>query len=518
MMSSRASQIADLTCDEAKRTLEAILENVPVGIAVTGGPPNFPIEFVSRYVVELTGAPAKELLGIPAGQHQSAWGLLLADGERPPKREEMALYRACCQGEAVRDLEEVLQTRQGENIPILISASPIRDAQGKIVAAISTWLDISERKKAEQALKASEQRFVNYFKSTPTPSVISTIADGAIVDVNASYERLFGFSREELVGRKTTDLNIWVDPQARQQLIHELREKGRITDREMSFRTSEGKLIDVVFSVEAVRFDEQELIMSTLTDITERKRIEEEKRRHTEELESANRELEQFAYVASHDLREPLRMIASFSQLLQKRYQDKLGADANEFIGFIVDGAARMQNLIDDLLIYSRVATRGKPFEPVDMEKVLQDVLMNLKMAVEESGAEITHDRLPVISADPTQMNQLLQNLISNAIKFRREETPRVHVSAKKDRSQVIFSVSDNGIGIDPELFGRLFLLFQRLEPAERYPGSGIGLAVAKKIVQRHGGRIWLESRPGKGSTFFFTVPVGSGRGGHAEQ
>jgi light-regulated signal transduction histidine kinase (bacteriophytochrome) len=228
-----------------------------------------------------------------------------------------------------------------------------------------------------------------------------------------------------------------------------------------------------------------------------------------DELDRSNKELEQFAYVASHDLREPLRMMTGFAQSLEKRYRGRLDEAADEYIHFIVDGAARMQRLIDDILIYSRVGTRGVPFEPVDLNTVLGEVRLNLQAAIDETGARITADSLPTIEADPTQMQQVFQNLISNGIKFHREnEIPAVHVSASQAGGEWLFSVRDNGIGMDPELFGRLFVLFQRLHPPDKYPGTGVGLAVTKKIIERHGGRIWVESRPGEGSVFFFGLPA----------
>ncbi len=237
------------------------------------------------------------------------------------------------------------------------------------------------------------------------------------------------------------------------------------------------------------------------------------------ELDRSNKELEQFAYVTSHDLREPLRMMTSFSQSLEKRYKDKLDSTANEYIHFIVDGAARMQKLIDDILLYSRVTTRALPFESVDMDGIVQDALVNLRASIEETKATITHDKLPIIQADPSQMVQVMQNLIGNAIKFHREEVPPiVHISAMQEGNEWIFSVNDNGIGMDPELFGRLFNLFQRLHPPDKYPGTGVGLAVTKKIVQRHGGRIWVESEPDKGSTFYFSIPDVNGAQDGKEQ
>lgn len=257
--------------------------------------------------------------------------------------------------------------------------------------------------------------------------------------------------------------------------------------------------------------------------ISELKRRTQEFQKKTDQLARSNKELEQFAYVASHDLREPLRMVTSYVKLLARRYKDKLDADADDFITFAVDGATRMQRLIDGLLIYSRVGTRVKEFEPTDCEMILGQCLSNLQVAIGERGAVITHDPLPTVMADHLQLTQLFQNLIDNAIKFRRgEEPPRIHISAKpiaesgirnaelnsELKDGWVFSVHDNGIGIAPEYADRIFVIFQRLHDREKYPGTGIGLAVCKKIVERHGGSIWVESEPGKGATFYFTIPA----------
>ncbi len=228
----------------------------------------------------------------------------------------------------------------------------------------------------------------------------------------------------------------------------------------------------------------------------------------TVELERSNAELEQFAYVASHDLKEPLRMVRSYVELLAQRYQDRLDSDANEFIQFAVDGARRMEELISDLLMYSRVGMRGQGFRPTSCGAVLDDVLRNLAASIKESGAEVTHDPLPTVMADPTQLLQLFQNLIGNAIKFRRDEPPRVHVAVEPDGGLYRFSVRDNGVGIEPQSAARIFMIFQRLHARDAYPGTGIGLAICKRIVERHGGRIWVESTPDEGSTFLFTLPA----------
>ena len=230
------------------------------------------------------------------------------------------------------------------------------------------------------------------------------------------------------------------------------------------------------------------------------------------EMRRSNTELEQFVYVVSHDLQEPLRMVASYTRLLAKRYQGRLDADADDFIHYAVDGAERMRALLNDLLEYARVGTRGKPFKLIWCEDVLEKALTNLKVAIEDSGAIVTHDYLPMLVADEGQLVQLLQNLIGNAIKFCNQELPKIHVSAERRDWVWAFSVRDNGIGIDPQHAQRIFEMFKRLHTREEYPGTGMGLAICKKIVERHGGHIWVQSQPGEGSTFYFTIPVTGGK------
>jgi len=242
-------------------------------------------------------------------------------------------------------------------------------------------------------------------------------------------------------------------------------------------------------------------------ELDERRRAEQMLARYAEELERSNAELEQFAYVASHDLQEPLRMVASFTQLLGRRYRGKLDQDADEFISFAVDGANRMQHLINDLLAYSRVGTRGKPLVPTDCNAVFKQARDNLAKAVEETSTVIYQAPLPVVLGDEVQLLQVFQNLIANAIKFRGPDSPQIQVTADRQGTDWVFAIRDNGIGIAPEHQERIFSIFQRLHQRSEYPGTGIGLAICKKVVERHGGRIWVESQPGKGSTFYFSIP-----------
>jgi light-regulated signal transduction histidine kinase (bacteriophytochrome) len=263
----------------------------------------------------------------------------------------------------------------------------------------------------------------------------------------------------------------------------------------------DGKRLDVSFTLSPIKDGQGQItgIAGIARDITEAKQTETELRR-------SNAELEQFAYVASHDLQEPLRAMAGTVQVLQNRYQGKLDARADMIITHAVAAVTRMQTLVSDLLAFSRLARHGDLFAPTDFTNVLQDVSANLEVAIAESGASITHDDLPIMMADGSQMRQLLQNLLSNAIKFRGESPLQIHVSARREENTWLFSVSDNGPGIEPQYFERIFVIFQRLVTRDEYPGTGIGLAVCKKIVERHGGHIWLESEMDKGATFYFTI------------
>jgi PAS domain S-box-containing protein len=369
--------------------------------------------------------------------------------------------------------------------------------------------DITDRKRMDENI-----RLLATVVRNSNDAVTVQDFEGRIISWNRGAELMYGYSEDEAF-----QMTIWrLMPAGKrteqEQLVRRLRTGETIHSFETQRLTKEGRLLDVWLTVTKLVDDAGTPvgIASTERDITERKRTEEALKKTIADMERSNKELEQFAYVASHDLQEPLRMVESFTQLLAKRYKDKLDADANEFIGYAVDGANRMQKMINDLLSYSRVGTRGKPFEAVGCTAILNQALTNLRMAIEETGAMITQDPLPTVMGDESQLVQLFQNLIDNAIKFRREEEPpRIHISAEDRGNDWFFSIKDNGIGIDPQYNERIFIIFQRLHRREEHPGTGIGLTICKKIVERHGGRVWVDSQPGNGSTFYFTIPKAGG-------
>jgi PAS domain S-box-containing protein len=350
-------------------------------------------------------------------------------------------------------------------------------------------------------------------------SVVNHVVDGIITidehgtveSFNPAAERIFGYAAEEVVGQ---NINLLMPEPFHSQhdghLADYLRTgQARIIgiEREVVGRQKDGSTFPMDLAVSEFHLGQRRCFTGIVRNISERRRAESELRESAQDLARSNLDLEQFAYVASHDLQEPLRAVAGCVQVLKKRYQGQLDARADELIAHTVAGVSRMQALIDDLLSYSRVGTQGKAFEPCDCNAILGQALENLEAAVAETGAAVSHDPLPVVNADDAQLTQLLQNLVSNAIKFRSPEPPRIHVSVSRDEGQWVFSVKDNGIGMEPEYFERIFVIFQRLHTRTEYPGTGIGLAICKKIVERHGGRIFVESKLGQGSTFFFTLP-----------
>jgi PAS domain S-box-containing protein len=361
--------------------------------------------------------------------------------------------------------------------------------------------------------EASEAKFRGLLESAPDGVVIVDAA-GLIQIVNRQTEMLFGYPREEQLGQPVEVLlperfiGRHIGHRTGYQRDPHTRPMG--TGLELFGRRRDGSEFPVEISLSPMTSEDGEtVIISNIRDVTARKIADEQLRATAADLTRSNAELEQFAYVASHDLQEPLRMVASYTQLLARRYKGKLDQDADEFIGFAVDGARRMQELINDLLTYSRVGTRPLALDTVDSNQLVDQVVSDLAAAIQDSNGSVICDDLPAVRGDPTQLRQLFQNLIANSMKFHRpDEPPRVRVSATPEDRMWAFSVSDNGIGIEPQYQERIFALFQRLHTRADYPGTGIGLAICKKIVERHGGQIHVDSTLGRGTTFRFTLPV----------
>src|SRR5882672_2163192 len=462
---------------------------------------------VNRRLCEILGYPEHELIVMTGRQISHPEDLDVINKERAK------LYAG--EIDHLR-VEKRYLRKDGSTVWVAFSMVVERDAGGKPMYEIAIFDDITERKRAEEAVRESEERFRSLTQLS-SDWYWEQDAEFGLKFMSRRMSERTGLNASAFIGRKRWDqpaLNLSEADWAAHRAQLERHEPFR--DFEMERQNPAGGTRWIAVSGEPI-FDARGRFTGYRgvgSDITERKQAEAElKRAHNDlaqkadELQRSNAELEQFAYVASHDLQEPLRMVSSYTQLLGKRYGERFEGDAKEFMHYIVDGAARMKQLIEDLLAYSRVGTKGKEFKPVSVEAPLRKAITNLRAAIEESSAAVTWDPLPTVDADEVQLAQLFQNLMGNALKFRGQSVPRIHVSAAERDGAWQLSVADNGIGIEPQYFERIFMLFQRLHTMGDYPGTGIGLAICKKVVERHGGRIWVSSTPGEGSQFQFTLP-----------
>ncbi len=390
----------------------------------------------------------------------------------------------------------------GTEFPAEISLSSIQTEDGLLATAAIR--DITDRKNAEA-------KFQQLLESAPD-AIVGIGRDGAIVLVNAQTEMLFGYARDALIGERVEKLvparYHGAHGGHRSGYFHDPRTRPMGAGLDLYGLRSDGTEFPAEISLSSIQTEDGLLATAAIRDITDRKNAERDLARHAAELQRSNVELSQYAYVASHDLQEPLRMVVAYTDRLSEHLAGRLGAREREWAGYVVEGATRMQSLIEGLLEFSRVRPEEAEFTAVDCEVVLRRTLANLRAAAQDSGARITHDVLPTISADPLQLLQLFQNLVGNALKFRGDAPPVVHIGCVREGTDWHFSVSDNGIGIAAADTDRIFVLFQRLHSKDEYSGAGIGLALCKKIVDAHGGRIWVQSAASSGATFHWLLPA----------
>jgi PAS domain S-box-containing protein len=495
MMDITKEKQTQLSLARNRARVQTLVDASPVGVMWSDLEGN--IEYLNQRFVEMFGYTMEE---IPTVEE---WRRLAYPSEE--YRTQVSGHSIVPRQGSTKGVEASIRCKDG-------SFKVVRRARALAADRIIViFMDMTEQVRAETALRENEERLQAFLDFSPNPVVLSGNGpDFSVKYINRAFEQLFGYSKEEIPTIMDWCLKAYPDPEYREQVSMALKPGQTEGDRKGGINPDAW----VTCKDEIKRYVWRDLVvthwgsLATYVDLTDLKKAEMELAKKADELARSNAELEQFAYVASHDLQEPLRMVASYTELIARRYKGRLDDDADEFIGYAVDGANRMKRLINDLLAYSRVGTRGKKPEPTSADSALRQALSNLSMAIEEKGARVKSEALPLVLADESQLIQLFQNLISNAIKFNKETVPEVHISAHADENQWIFAVRDNGIGIEPEYFERVFLIFQRLHRAGAYPGTGVGLAVCKRIVERHGGRIWVESEPGKGSTFFFTFPM----------
>jgi PAS domain S-box-containing protein len=410
-------------------------------------------------------------------------------------------------GERIEHVETERLTKGGERISVWASMSPIFADDGSRIATTVISRDVTQQ-------RLEQERFRLAIEASPSGMIMAD-AEGRIRLANAKAERMFGYDPDELLGTMVDDLlpkRMRGDhPSLRRGYLVNPDTRNMGEGRDLFGARKDGSEFPVEVGLNPLSMGEGQMVLAVVVDISARKEIEAKIAESNETLQRSNAELEQFAYVAAHDLQEPLRMVASYTELLSERYSGQLDERADLYIAYAVDGSKRMKHLVSDLLLYSRVQSRGRELEPVAMSGVVAGVMNEIRGAVTEARAEIVTGDMPTVLGDEGQIRQVLANLLSNAIKFRSDTPPKIEIAARRAGEYWEISVADNGIGIEMQYADRIFQMFQRLHERGRYDGSGIGLAIARKIVERHGGEIWFESEPGKGTVFRFTLPATAG-------
>ena len=478
------------------KKLSIAMEQSPVIVMITDI--KGVIQYVNKKVLNITGYRENEMLGKPS----SMFG-----GQSKKQMNEM--WQALGGAGEWRG-EFYNRKKNGERYWELASISPIKDEKGEIISFIKVAEDITHRKAAEEAVRESEEKFRTLSEQAQQGIVI--IQDNRVKYANKGMEKMGGRKVDEIMEWTSGDYLKLVHPDSR-NVIMKYGAKRLTGDKnpqnyEIKIIAKDGTIRWVAVSAKVINYGGKAAEFVTTTDISGLKETEEKLRNTVEELKRSNADLEQFAYVASHDLQEPLRMVSSYVQFLERRYKNKLDPDADEFIEYAVEGAARMQKLIKDLLAYSRIGIKGSESKDVDLNKVISGVLDDLQETIAVKNAVISCKKLPLIKGDEMQMGQLFMNLINNSLKFIKEdENPRIEVGADEKKWGWTFYVRDNGIGMKKKYLDRIFVIFNRLHGKDEYPGTGIGLAICKKIVERRGGKIWVESKEGKGTTFYFSMP-----------
>ncbi len=452
--------------------------------------------FVNREAAGILAIPADRLTGV-----------VLSERFLEARQAEQLLH-SLRQQRPVRDEEARLQAPGAPPFWAQLVATPItyRDSP----AAFLAFADVTARRAAQEALREREDLYRQMFERNNAVKLLIDPASGAIVDANKAAEEYYGFSRGELLSLKIDQINILDHRQIAAEMVAAEREQR--TYFTFPHRLKSGAVRDVEVYSGPVVWGGRRLLHSIIHDVTERNRALAELELKSAALQRSNAELQQFAYVASHDLQEPLRMVTSYLQLIERRLGTAMDPEIKEFMGFATDGARRMSQLIKDLLAFTRIDARPAELQPVDLAEVMRSVRANLAASLNEAGAELAVEAMPRVMGDPQQLLSLMQNLVGNAVKYRHpDRASQVRVSAVPEGAWWHVTVADNGIGIEPQYFDKIFLIFQRLHPSSRYQGTGIGLALCKKVVETLGGRIWVDSDPGQGSRFHVTLPAAAG-------